>query len=109
MLVRRACFSLIVSGAGGRYPSELCGRIVLYSCRHRSDSINWGAYARELNAQSATTDAPAEYSDLTVGEVESAYTSTRMFRNSMLRHKRRMMAKDNERQTAEKSKSKSID
>ena len=35
-----ACFSLMVSGAGGRYPSELCGLSVLYSLLHFSVSIS---------------------------------------------------------------------
>jgi hypothetical protein len=38
----------------------------------------------------STVGAPEEYKDLNVGEVEAAYTSTRLFSNSVLRHKRRV-------------------
>ena len=31
-----ACVNIRVVGAGGPQPRELCGRTVLYSCRHRS-------------------------------------------------------------------------
>jgi len=39
----------------------------------------------------STVGAPAEYDDLNVGEVEAAYTSTRMMRNSILEYKTRAM------------------
>ena len=51
-------------------------------------------YAAEKSAMMSTVGAPAEYDDLNVGEVEAAYTSTRMFSNSVMRHKRRMMEKE---------------
>ena len=66
-------------------------RTELRSARH---SNNWTDYAAEKSAMMSTVGAPAEYDDLNVGEVEAAYTSTRLFSNSVMRHKRRMMEKE---------------
>jgi hypothetical protein len=60
----------------------------LRSSRH---SKNWTDYAAEKSAMMSTVGAPAEYDDLNVGEVEAAYTSTRMMRNSILEYKTRAM------------------
>ena len=73
MLVLRACFSLIVSGAGGRYPSELCGQIVLYSCRvwgsevrvpHRPPNVNCTREALSITWEQVDSDNRT----VTVGE-----------------------------------------
>ena len=66
-------------------------RTELRSARH---SNNWRNYAAEKSAMMSTVGAPAVYDDLNVGEVEAAYTSTRLFSNSVMRHKRRMMEKE---------------
>lgn len=49
--------------------------------RHQS---NWSTYASELGADSVAASAPAEMADLSVGEVEAAYSSTRFTRNMVL-------------------------
>ena len=61
-------------------------RTELRSTRH---SKNWTHYAAEKNAMMSTVGAPAEYNNLSIGEVEAAYTSIRMMRNSVLEHERR--------------------
>ena len=68
-------------------------RTELRSARH---SNNWRNYAAEKSAMRSTVGVPAEYNNLNVGEVEAAYTSTRMFSNSVMRHKWRMMEKESE-------------
>lgn len=57
--------------------------------RSKRHSTNWAGYAAEKNAMMSTVGAPEEYKDLNVGEVEAAYTSSRMMRNSILEYKRR--------------------
>ena len=58
--------------------------------RTKRHSKNWTDYAVERNASASTVGAPAEYANLSVGEVEAAYTSSKMFSNSVLHHKRRI-------------------
>jgi len=38
---------MTVSGTGGRYPSELCGRIVLYCRQDRDNTDHHGQSERE--------------------------------------------------------------
>ena len=64
-------------------------RTELRSDRHKQ---KWTSYAREVGAVgSADADAP-EYADLSAGEVESAYTSTRFMRNAVLSKARKTRA-----------------
>jgi len=58
--------------------------------RTNPHSKNWTDYAVERNAIASIMGAPAEYANLKVGEVEAAYTSSKMFRNSVLHHKQRI-------------------
>ena len=41
MLKARSGSGATASGAGGRYPSALCGRTVLYSRRHRLGDVSF--------------------------------------------------------------------
>ena len=57
--------------------------------RTKRHSKNWARYAEEKNAPISTVNAPPEYRTLNVGEVESAYTSAKFMRNSVIRHRKR--------------------
>jgi hypothetical protein len=59
--------------------------------RTKRHTTNWAGYAAEKNAMMSTVGAPEAYKDLNVGEVEAAYTSSRMMRNGILEYKRRAM------------------
>ena len=71
--------------------------------RTKRHSTNWTGYAAEKNAMMSTVGAPEEYKDLNVGEVEAAYTSTRMMRNSVLEYKRRAMERIDRKSKSEDS------
>ena len=75
-------------------------RTELRSARH---SKNWTDYAAEKSAMMSTVGAPAEYDDLNVGEVEAAYTSTMMMKNSILGYKTRAMQRVAKAAESEKS------
>ena len=68
--------------------------------RTKRHSTNWVGYAAEKNAMLLADRGPDEYKDLNVGEVEAAYTSSRMMRNGVIHHKERWLAKEREHEKA---------
>ena len=61
--------------------------------RTKRHSKSWTNYAYEKNAERSAENAPKVYNRLRVGEVEAAYSSTMLLRNSVIRHRKRDISK----------------
>lgn len=67
-------------------------RAELRSARH---AAKWEVYAQELKVGVASADAPSEWEDLTVAEVEAAHTSLKFMANAVLEKRKRARRGEN--------------